>query len=418
MRSYKKLCQDLYNEKDMNCGTDFYMGAASILLDMPIMLIKPKQVKLQGGKIGYNFWQEYLLEEDKNLQVKDFKICLVFYGINHYAPFYPKELGNLINTGYKRMKQVRENYQDIKEVSQKIPKNVKINGAIQQMLIHLRAVAQIAESIRFECGVGDTSSVSQLPMPLDTGASLPSVRKRKQAEETEDTEQPPPKHLADGSDRCDTVMMPKQCHCGKVFESDNNLKRHIGILHKNDYWQCSGDMFFDDGSTEHCRHIAVDRFALWRHYRSIHQGRYFYYCDVQGCNYGVDEETEIPKHKLEKHNKQPKKDDPAIICQNCKKVLDKRPGINCIFKYVANQTLGLFNVNIVKKVFATGTNFVSTIGSSTRKIKAIGVGIINVCIAGRSTLLFLPGGGTIKRSIRRLCNLSIVYLWLVLVVGL
>ena len=202
-RSYKKLCQDLYNEKDMNCGTDFYMGAASILLDMPIMLIKPKQVKLQGGRIGYNFWQEYLLEEDKNLQVKDFKICLVFNGINHYAPFYPKELGNLINTGYKRMKQVRENYQDIKEVSQKIPKNVKINGALQQMLIHLRAAAQIAESIRFECGVGDTSSVSQLPMPLDTGASLPSVRKCKRAEETEDTEQPPPKRLADGSDRRD-----------------------------------------------------------------------------------------------------------------------------------------------------------------------------------------------------------------------
>ena len=41
------------------------------------------------------------------------------------------------------MKQVRENYQDIKEVSQKIPQNVKINGALQQMLIHLRAAAKL-----------------------------------------------------------------------------------------------------------------------------------------------------------------------------------------------------------------------------------------------------------------------------------
>ena len=109
---------------------------------------------------------------------------------------------------------------------------------------------------------------------------------------------------------------------------------------------------------------------------------------------------------------------PQLYARIAKRFLDKRAGINCIFKYVANQTLGLFNVNIVKKVFTTGTNFVSTIGSSTRKIQAIGVGIINVCIAGRSTLLFLPGGGTIKQSIRRLCNLLIVYLWLVLVVGL
>ena len=48
-RSYQKLCQDLYNEEDMNCGTDFFMGAASILLDIPIMCIKPRQVKLGGG---------------------------------------------------------------------------------------------------------------------------------------------------------------------------------------------------------------------------------------------------------------------------------------------------------------------------------------------------------------------------------
>ena len=57
----------------MNCGTDFYMGAASILLDMPIMLIKPKQVKLQGGRIGYNFWQEYLLKEEQEPSSEGFQ---------------------------------------------------------------------------------------------------------------------------------------------------------------------------------------------------------------------------------------------------------------------------------------------------------------------------------------------------------
>ena len=201
----------------MNCGIDFYMGAASILLDMPIMLIKPKQVKLQGGRIGYNFWQEYLLEEDKNLQVKDFKICLVFNGINHYAPFYPKELGNLINTGYKRMKQVRVTYQDIKEVSQKIPQKVKINGAIQQMLIHLRAAAKLRNQFVLNVEWGIPFRYPSSPCPLTLGHLYPVLENIKRAEETEDTEQPLPKRLADGSDRRDTVMMPKQCHCGKVF---------------------------------------------------------------------------------------------------------------------------------------------------------------------------------------------------------
>ena len=120
-----------------------------------------------------------------------------------------------------------EAYQDVKELAKKIPKKVKINGAVQQMLIHLCAAAQIAESLRFECGVGDTSAVSQLPVPLDTGAPVPSIRKRKRGAEPEDTTgQPPPKRMADGSDRSDCIIMPNQCHCGQVFDSDNNLTRH------------------------------------------------------------------------------------------------------------------------------------------------------------------------------------------------
>ena len=332
-RSYQKLCQDLYNEQDMNTGTDFYMGAASILLDIPIMLIKPRQVKLRNGRHDYRFWQEYLLEEDEHRPAKDFKVCLVFNGINHYTPFYPKELGNIINTGYKRSRQVREMYQDVKDLVKKIPKNVKINGALQQMLIHLRGAAQIAETLRFECAVGDTSPVSQLPMPLDTGAPVPSIRKCKRGAEPEDTTgQPPPKRMADGSDRRDCVIMPNQCSCGQVFDSDNNLARHSNIVHRGDNWRCSADVVYDDGSTGQCEHIGVDKFALWKHFRSIHQGRYLNYCDVQGCKHGADEKTEIPKHKLDKHNQQPKKDDPVIKCQKCKKVFGQKSKYNLHLK--------------------------------------------------------------------------------------
>ena len=176
-RSYKKLILDLANEEDMNSACDFYLGAASMLIEKPIMLIKPKQVKLAGGRVTYEFFQEYLLESDRNLQDKDFKIRLIFNGVNHYAPFFPKELGDVINTGYKTLKKVREVYQDVKQVIGKIPTKAKINGALQQMSIHLRAAAQIAETVRFECGVGDTTAVSQLPVPLQTGATEPILRK-------------------------------------------------------------------------------------------------------------------------------------------------------------------------------------------------------------------------------------------------
>ena len=75
-------------------------------------------------------------------------------------------------------------YQDVKQIFGKVPTKAKINSALQQMSIHLRAAAQIAEMVRFECGIGDTTPVSQLPVPLQMGATEPILRKRKTADET------------------------------------------------------------------------------------------------------------------------------------------------------------------------------------------------------------------------------------------
>ena len=146
-RSYKQLILDLANKQEMNAATDFYLGAASMLIQKPIMLIKPKQVKLTRGHVRYEFFQEYLLASDHNLQDKDFKIRLIFNGVNHYTPFFPKELGDLINLGSKTLKKVCEVYQDVKQIIGKIPTKAKINGALQQMSIHLRAAAQIAKTV-------------------------------------------------------------------------------------------------------------------------------------------------------------------------------------------------------------------------------------------------------------------------------
>ena len=81
-----------------------------------------------------------------------------------------------------------------------------------------------------------------MPVPLQTEATEPILRKRKTAGETAETAEgePPPKCHADGFNHKDTELMPRQCHCGKVFDTTNNLKRHITVIHKNDNWSCSG----------------------------------------------------------------------------------------------------------------------------------------------------------------------------------
>ena len=70
-------------------------------------------------------------------------------------------------------------YQDVKELLDQVPKNTKLNGALTQMAIHLQAGASIADMVRFESGVGDTSSVATLPYPLEMGTPETVLRKRK-----------------------------------------------------------------------------------------------------------------------------------------------------------------------------------------------------------------------------------------------
>ena len=166
-RSYQQLVLDLAAGTNMNAACDFYLGAASLHLDQPIMLIKPKQRTDRRGIVHYEFYQEYLFPEDENRQRKDFKIQLVYNGVNYYAPFYGKELADLILDGDPVMLQIQKSYQDVKNLVRHLPKNTRINGAIQQLSIHLRAGALIAETVRFQSGVGDTSPVSQLPFPVD-----------------------------------------------------------------------------------------------------------------------------------------------------------------------------------------------------------------------------------------------------------
>ena len=88
------------------------------------------------------------------------------------------------------MLQIQKMYQDVKNIVKWLPKDTRINRAIQQISMHLRVSALIAGTVRFQSGVRDTSPVSQLPFPVDTGVlKEPVVHKRKSATTTTDTQE-------------------------------------------------------------------------------------------------------------------------------------------------------------------------------------------------------------------------------------
>ena len=109
-RSYQRFVLDLAAGAHMNASCDFYLGAASLHLDMPIMLIKPKQRTDRRGMVHYEFYQEFLFPEDQDRSPKEFKIRLVYNGVNYYAPFYSKELAEVILDGDPVMAQIQRSY--------------------------------------------------------------------------------------------------------------------------------------------------------------------------------------------------------------------------------------------------------------------------------------------------------------------
>ena len=136
-RSYQRLVLDLAAGANMNAACDFYLGAASLHLDMPIMLIKPKQRTDQRGMVHYEFYQEFLFPEDEERSPNEFKIWLVYNSINYDAPFYSKELAEVILDGDPVMAQIQRSYQDVRNVVKHLPQNTQINGALQQICVHM-----------------------------------------------------------------------------------------------------------------------------------------------------------------------------------------------------------------------------------------------------------------------------------------
>ena len=123
-----------------------------------------------------------------------------------------------------------------------------------------------------------------------------------------------------GSDWTDIELMVNQCHCGEAYADDMALKRHIKVVHKNDYWACSGEWVWDDGTESRCPQVCKDKFALWKHFCTQHQDRYLHYCPVKDCKWGMDEISTLPQHIRKVHKRKPASDVAAhaLVCPKCK----------------------------------------------------------------------------------------------------
>ena len=124
MRSYKQLVLELIEGKDMKAGIFFYVATAWLVLGEPILLIRPMEHISGTSTPYYTFNVEYCIPADRNIPIEDFKIRLVYNGWNHFTPFFPKCVAEIIRKGEPVLRKISHALDDLKQLSKIGPQKV------------------------------------------------------------------------------------------------------------------------------------------------------------------------------------------------------------------------------------------------------------------------------------------------------
>ena len=114
-----------------------------------------------------------------------------------------------------------------------------------------------------------------------------------------------------------TNLEENQCICGLDFDSWDKLVQHRSNHPKNSF-VCSWK-YKDGDELEPCGEEFKNSNSMWRHYRSVHLGKFYFYCAVKGCTsgklggkYGSDNSDQVKKHMNDIH-----KIDSNLQCPKC-----------------------------------------------------------------------------------------------------
>ena len=115
----------------MKAAIFFYVTAARLLLDEPILLIHPTEHTSGTSTPYYTFTEEYYIPEDKKLAIQDFKIRLVYNGWNHFMPPFPRHVVDIIRKGEPILRRITHALDGLKELVPLIPKKCLLKNGVR-----------------------------------------------------------------------------------------------------------------------------------------------------------------------------------------------------------------------------------------------------------------------------------------------
>ena len=299
---YKEIVLDLIASKEMYNASLFFIGALCLMLNYPILVVLPDVQKdnsiSSGQDVTFSKW--FLINADTFLAPSEFRICLVFNGYNYFCPFIQKDIARIILAGRPVITKVHECFEALTDLVADIPASVSLKAGLGIALQHVEAAKVTCDSMYFTIGTSTTKHpLNMVPLPQPT-SDFPRKRRRTSTStaaetstaspaaaevdvaEIEETEEERKEREEEERRvreeealyiklRPDCKMKDNQRVCGMVFGSYAEVKHHIVGQHSQT-WSCSA-----------CPKTIKSQDNLCKHYCSIHEHRWTFYCDVNSC---------------------------------------------------------------------------------------------------------------------------------------
>ena len=151
----------------MKAGIFFYVAAARLVLGEPILLIHPTEHTSGTSTPYYTFDVEYCIPEDRNIPIQDIKIRLLYNGWNHFTPFFPQRVAEIIRKGQPMLKKVAKALERLKQLSELVPQKSLLKNGLQSMIEHLEAADSLGRTCNFKFGSAESEITEDVPLPRD-----------------------------------------------------------------------------------------------------------------------------------------------------------------------------------------------------------------------------------------------------------
>ena len=169
----------MHKKNAIGYAADFLIAVCRLVLQIPIVIIRPYAVKYQGpGSKGrtrsttstdYYCKEVFLCEADKKLEVpRDVPIVLVHNGIDFYAPARLIPIAVVKAKADLTIAKMEKAHKMAEEVVGLSPGKTDMRAAWSQVSIHLGAAIQIAKSADATLGTADVTMPATMPLPVSS----------------------------------------------------------------------------------------------------------------------------------------------------------------------------------------------------------------------------------------------------------